>query len=93
MFHYAGEGLQDVLNVLGGSILPQGEPEGPVGQLVREADGHENMGGIQGARRTGASCGAVDSRSVKVQKEGLPLDADEAEVGVVGQPFLDWGAV
>ena len=82
------DGGDDVFHILRGVFLPQGQPQGTVGNIMNPADGQQHMAGIQGAGGAGAAGGSADALLVQQEQEGLALDAFKAEVDVAGEPLF-----
>ena len=69
-----GNGLDDIINVLLGVLLAEGQAQRAVRDLVRQTDRHQNVGRVE---RTGGACrtgGAADARVIQTQDQALALD-------------------
>ena len=55
------------------------------GNGVRQADGQQHVGGVQGRRRTGRAGGGADAPGVQVEQQGLSLHPFKDKGGGAGQ--------
>ena len=60
-----GEGLKEEVHVLGGVASAEGEAEGAAGEVVRDADGGEDVAGFDGAGGAGGAGAGGDACEVQ----------------------------
>ena len=89
VFDHFGDDLDDVVDLLHGVILADGEAQAAVGDLVGQADGKEDVTGVQGAGGAGAAGRGADALVVQHEQEALALDALKAHVHGAGDMMLE----
>ena len=83
-----GNHLDYVVNLFHVVVLTDGESQGAVCYLVRQADAKQNMAGI---KRTGGACGAggcANALRIKEEQEAFALNALEAHIDSAGNVML-----
>src|SRR5699024_653868 len=77
-----GHGVYGIVDLFFCGLLREGEPQRPVRDLVRAADGQQHVAGVQRTGGTGRAGGRADALVVQKQQQGLALDALKAEIHV-----------
>ena len=90
--NYLGYYLDDVVDLLHGVVLTDGEAERAVGDLVGQAQGQQHMAGVERAGGAGRAGGCSDALGVQQEQEALALDALKAHIHGAGNVMLK-GAV
>lgn len=78
-----GDGVESESDFGGSGVAAETEAEAGLGFVMREADGGEDVGGLDGAGGAGSANGAGDAFEVERDDESFAGDAGEEDVGGV----------